>query len=97
LSSRNKYLAADERAQALALSRGLAAARARFVAGERDAAALVAAARVVLAEAPLARIDYVELRDAATLAPVARAEAPVVLAMAVFFGKTRLIDNAVLA
>ncbi len=97
MSSRNAYLSPEERQAALCLSRGLAAARARFAAGERDPVALVAAARSPIESEPLAHIDYVELRDAATLesidADVAR---PAVLAMAVFLGKTRLIDNAVL-
>ena len=106
MSSRNAYLSADERAQALCLRRGLDAAEQAFAGGERDAARLVRVAREHIAAAPLARIDYVELRDAATLAPVApeerverveRVERPAVLAMAVFMGKTRLIDNTVLA
>jgi pantoate--beta-alanine ligase len=96
MSSRNAYLSAGERAQATCLSRGLAAASAAFDAGERSAAALVAAARAVVAAAPLARIDYLELRDAATLAAVERVERTGVLAAAAFFGKTRLIDNTVL-
>ncbi len=97
MSSRNVYLAADERAQALALSRGLEAAEAAFRSGERDAAALVAAAKAPIEAAPLARIDYVELRDAESLAEIRAVERPAVLAMAVFYGKTRLLDNRVLA
>ncbi len=96
LSSRNKYLSADERAQALCLSRGLAAARARYDAGERDATALVAAAVAEIDEAPLGNIDYCELRDAASLDDITTVERPAVLAMAVHFGNTRLIDNTVL-
>jgi len=96
MSSRNVYLSPDERAQALSLSRGLAAAEAAFRDGERDAAALLAAARAPIEAAPLARIDYVELRDADELTPVERVERRAVLAMAVFIGKTRLIDNRVL-
>jgi pantoate--beta-alanine ligase len=96
MSSRNAYLSPDQRAQALALSRGLAAAEALVKAGERDAAALVAAARAPIEASPLARIDYVELRDADELTPIARLERPAVLAMAVFVGATRLIDNRVL-
>jgi pantoate--beta-alanine ligase len=96
MSSRNVYLSAEERAQALSLSRGLDAAAAAFAAGERDAARLVAAARAPIDAAPLARVDYVELRDADELTPVTRVERRAVLAMAVFFGKTRLIDNRVL-
>jgi pantoate--beta-alanine ligase len=56
-----------------------------------------AAARDVVAAAPLARIDYVELRDADSLEALERVARPAVLAMAVFFGRTRLIDNRVLA
>src|SRR5215468_1920998 len=91
MSSRNAYLSADERKDALSLSRGLAAAEARFRAGERDAAQLIEAARGELA----GRVDYVELRDAESLELVPTVERPVVLALAVFIGKTRLIDNRV--
>src|SRR5258707_11750039 len=73
MSSRNAYLSPDERRRALALSRALNAARARAEAGERDAAALVATARDPLA-GEVDRVDYVELRDAATLAPVTTLE-----------------------
>jgi pantoate--beta-alanine ligase len=96
MSSRNSYLSADERGQATCLSRGLAAAEALYASGERRATALVAAARAPIEAAPLARVDYVELRDAETLAEVDTVAAPAVLAMAVFFGRTRVIDNTVL-
>jgi pantoate--beta-alanine ligase len=97
MSSRNKYLSGDERQRATALSRALLAARASFDAGERRAAALVESARAVLL-ASLAgagsRVDYVELRDADTLAAVGdRLDRPAVLAVAAFVGATRLIDN----
>jgi pantoate--beta-alanine ligase len=96
MSSRNVYLTPAQRAAALSLSRGLAAAEAAFAAGERDAAALVAAARAPLAAEPLIRLDYVELRDAAELTDLTRVERPAVLALAAFLDKTRLIDNRVL-
>jgi pantoate--beta-alanine ligase len=96
MSSRNAYLSPEERTRALSLSRGLAAARAAVAAGERDPAALVARARAAL-EGAVDRVDYVELRDAETLAPVARLEREGVLLVAAFVGKTRLIDNARLA
>jgi pantoate--beta-alanine ligase len=96
MSSRNVYLAREERAQAVSLHRGLEAARAAFAAGERSASALVAAARAAIDAAPLARIDYVELRDAISLEPIERVVRPAVLAMAVHFGKARLLDNTVL-
>ena len=92
MSSRNAYLSPDERRRALALSRGLSAARAQAEAGERAAAALVARARDAL-DAEVDLVDYVELRDAETLAPVERLERPAILMVAAYVGKTRLIDN----
>ena len=72
--------------------------RARFTAGERDPVALVGMARAKCEAEALARIDYIELRDAASLEPVEdEVRRPAVLAMAVFIGNTRLIDNTVLA
>jgi pantoate--beta-alanine ligase len=96
MSSRNVYLSPDERRQALALVRGLDAARAAVEAGERSAAAIVAACRAPIEAAADARIDYVELRDADELTPVGELVRPAVLALAVFIGKTRLLDNRVL-
>ena len=96
LSSRNAYLSAEERAAALSLSRGLAAAEALVKAGERDTAKLVAAARAPIEAQARARIDYVELRDADSLELVPTLDRKSVLAMAVFVGATRLIDNRVL-
>jgi len=92
MSSRNAYLSSEERARVLALSHGLFAARDRGAAGERDAAALVATTRAVL-DGRVDHVDYVELRDADTLAPLARLDRPAVLAVAAYVGKTRLIDN----
>jgi len=92
MSSRNAYLSPEERQRALALSRGLEAARQRAAKGERDPAALVAAARAIV-ETAADRVDYVELRDAATLSPIRRLEREAVLLVAAFVGKTRLIDN----
>jgi pantoate--beta-alanine ligase len=93
MSSRNKYLSPDERQRALALSRGLRAARALYDGGERRPDALLGAAREPVTAAAT-RVDYVEVRDAATLSPVVdRVESAVVIAMAAFIGKTRLIDN----
>ncbi len=97
LSSRNAYLSSEQRLAALSLSRGLAAAEAAFRAGERDTQALVAAARAPIEAEPLARIDYVELRDADELTDIVRIERKAVLAIAAFVGTTRLIDNRVLS
>ena len=96
MSSRNAYLSQQQRAQATALYRGLRAAREKLAAGNSDAATLVATARAPIEASPAAKIDYVELRDADSLELIDRIERPAVLAMAVLFGNTRLIDNAVL-
>ena len=93
-SSRNQYLNSDERKQAPVLHKALQAAA---NSGKKSASEIVALAREVINEAPLARIDYVELVDAETLQPVEMAGPNTVLLLAVFFGKTRLIDNIRLA
>ena len=93
LSSRNVYLSAEERERATALSRGLFKARAAWEAGERSAsAAKEMISKEIEASSPT-RIDYVEAVSQALLAPVETLDAPSVLAVAVFYGKTRLIDN----
>ena len=92
LSSRNAYLAPDERRRALALSRGLFAARDAAGAGERDATALVAIGGAAI-DGEVDRVDYLELRAADTLAPLPRLDRPGVLLVAALVGKTRLIDN----
>ena len=89
-SSRNQYLTVQERKQAPVLYQAL---RAAANAGKKSAADVVAIARKVIGEAPLARIDYVEVVDAENLQPVERVGLNSVLLLAVFFGKTRLIDN----
>lgn len=96
LSSRNVYLSPEERKEAPVLHRSLRRAEALFAGGERRAQVLVEAVREELAQAPLARIDYVEVVDAESLVPVKTVESPALLALAVFFGATRLIDNTVL-
>src|SRR5512138_1172784 len=70
LSSRNAYLSSEQRAAALCLSRGLAAAEAAVKAGEKSAAKILAAARTPIEAEKLARIDYVELRDADELTEI---------------------------
>src|SRR5207244_2567567 len=88
--SRNQYLKLEERKEAAVLYKAL---RAAVNGGKKSAADVVAVARKVIAEAPLARIDYVELVSAETLRPIQMAGPNSVLVLAVFFGKTRLIDN----
>lgn len=96
MSSRNQYLSPQERAQALVLKRALDKAVELHAAGERSAAVILAAMRAVLSSAPLAKVDYVELVDDETLDRVTVIEQPALVALAVFVGKTRLIDNVVL-
>ena len=96
MSSRNVYLTPEERAQAPVLFAALRYAEALVAGGERDAAVVVGAVQDRLAEAPLARVEYVESVATTTLTPVARLEGRVLLALAVWFGRTRLIDNTVL-
>lgn len=90
-SSRNQYLDPEERKQAAVLHKAL---RLAATAGKKSASDLVDLARKVIGEAPLARIDYVELVDSETLQPVEVVRPNSLLALAVFFGKTRLIDNS---
>jgi pantoate--beta-alanine ligase len=92
-SSRNVYLDPEQRAQAVALSRGLAAARAALARGERSAAKLVAAVRREWRARPLVREDYVAVVDARSLAPVRTVKGRVLVAVAARLGATRLIDN----
>jgi pantoate--beta-alanine ligase len=97
VSSRNAYLLPDERQRATALYRALEAGRAEYASGGRDPAAVEAAAREVLEDAPGVEPDYVALVDPATFEPVKQAEAGQVLATAARVGRTRLIDNVVLS
>jgi pantoate--beta-alanine ligase len=89
-SSRNQFLSSEERKQAMVLYKAL---RAAANAGNKSATEIVDLVSKVIAEAPLARIDYVELVDAETLQQVETVRPNSLLALAVFFGKTRLIDN----
>jgi len=96
-SSRNKYLNLEERKQAPVLRRALLAAAEKAKAGEKSAKAIVDLARRVIREASLARIDYVDLVDAENLHPIEIVRPKSLLALAVFFGRTRLIDSILLA
>jgi pantoate--beta-alanine ligase len=94
LSSRNVYLSPDERRAATVLHGSLEAARREIARGTRDAAAIVKAAEEELEKEKLARVDYLALADADSFEPLARiAGKPAYLLLAVFIGKTRLIDN----
>jgi pantoate--beta-alanine ligase len=94
LSSRNSYLSAEERRAALVLSASLREAREMIGAGERDAAAVAARVRATIGREPLARIDYIEVVDGEDLRTLEKIGGNTLIALAVFIGRTRLIDNA---
>lgn len=93
LSSRNQYLSVEERRQAPTLRAALLAGRKAWQNGETNPARLRQLIVKKISTASLARIDYVEIADADSLQPIPRAGRNVVMALAVFFGRTRLIDN----
>ncbi len=93
LSSRNVYLHAEERKAATVLSRALRAAAEELGSGVRDALHLQQTMHKILASEPRARVDYAEIVDAETFEPVARVARRTYAVLAVFIGKTRLIDN----
>ena len=96
LSSRNVYLAPEERHAALAISRSLREAQRLHADGERDAHRLRAAISAILATEPLLQPEYVSVADRLTLAELELVNGPAVVSMAVKVGRTRLIDNVVL-
>ncbi len=97
MSSRNRYLDGDQRLAATRLAYGLELAREAYFGGERSAEELLSIVEDTLAPCGFARVDYIELVDAETFRPVERADGDSVLAAAVFFGQTRLIDHVDLA
>jgi pantoate--beta-alanine ligase len=97
MSSRNRYLDADERRQALVLSRALEAVAAEVDAGERSTEALIALARAGIAQEPKVRVDYIAAVHWATLEPVNEVGSGTLFAVAAYVGTTRLIDNFVIA
>ena len=92
-SSRNTYLNDAERKAALCLSRAVFAGMDMVKAGEKNADTVVGMMKDIIEKEPLAKIDYVSSVDAVTMADVHEIKAPVLFAMAVYVGKTRLIDN----
>ncbi len=94
MSSRNKYLDPEQRAQAVILYHSLRAVSAAVNKKSVSAARLKADLKTFLTATPLARLDYVEFFDPATLEPATRVRRGTQMALAVFFGKTRLIDNS---
>ena len=92
-SSRNQYLNLEERKQATVLRKALMKGAAMAGDGETSAARIVSAVRETIEQAPLARIAYADLVDAENLQSIEVVRPNSLLALAVFFGKTRLIDN----
>lgn len=96
MSSRNKYLSGADRTSALCLFRAMQSTRAAYQSGERDAERLRQIVRSIIIAEPAATIDYVEFRADGTLDEVSTVDDHTLLALAVRFGATRLIDNCVL-
>src|SRR5215472_12151174 len=97
LSSRNSYLNDGERETATVIHRSLAKAREAYQAGERTAGKLARVVRTTIEAEPNARVDYVRVADAETLEQLDKLdEQPILVAVAAYIGKTRLIDNIVL-
>ncbi len=93
MSSRNSYLSPEEREAALVLSKAVALGKKMVAEGERDAVKLTDEMKALIETEPLARIDYVKAVNGGTMQPVSEVCAPLLIAMAVYFGDTRLIDN----
>lgn len=92
-SSRNTYLNPEERKAALVLSKAVGLGQELIQKGERNADVIVEKMKQLIEEEPLAKIDYVRAVDAISIQPVAEIKGTVLVAMAVYIGKTRLIDN----
>lgn len=96
MSSRNRYLSAEQRKQAVLLSASLRECKRLFAAGQRSSIDLIADMRVILSQGPLLQPEYIQIVDADTLEDVGWIERPALVAMAVRCGSTRLIDNCIL-
>ena len=95
-SSRNTYLNAEERKAALCLSRSLEIGKAMIAKGEKNVKTIIDAIKAEIEKEPLARIDYVEMVDFNELETLDTVKTPLLCAMAVYIGKTRLIDNFIM-
>ena len=93
LSSRNSYLSAEERRAARVVPESLNLARKALINGEKDPTVIKEIIAEKIATEPLAKVDYIEVVDAGLLKPISRIDGPVVVAIAVFIGSTRLIDH----
>ena len=92
-SSRNTYLNPEERQAALVLSKAVKCGRSLVEGGEKDSAVILKEMKSIIENEPLARIDYVEIVDMNTMKNIDKVKGDVLCAMAVYIGKTRLIDN----
>ncbi len=95
-SSRNTYLSDEERKAALILSKSLKEGKALIENGEKDAKKVIDSIKSLINTEPLAKIDYIEIVSWPTLEPVETIDNKILCAMAVYIGKTRLIDNVIL-
>jgi len=96
MSSRNVYLTEEQHPQALVLSQSLARARELVAAGQKDVAAIISELKTKINQQPAARIDYVQICHQLTLKDQLEVDNDSVLLLAVYIGKTRLIDNGFL-
>lgn len=96
LSSRNTYLDSSERQSALVLSRSLRKARTDFLSGERETEKIRKSMEEIFATEPAAKVQYISIADPASLNEIERIENQALVSMAVYVGKTRLIDNTIL-
>lgn len=96
-SSRNTYLSEEERRAALCLSKSIFLAESLVKDGKTNAEIIKTEMRKVLESEPLARVDYVEVVDSLTIEPVVEVKSGTLIAIAVYIGKTRLIDNTIIA
>ena len=97
MSSRNVYLSPAQRHQAAVLYQALCAAKDRVAQGERSAAKILQLVKAIITKKTPGKIQYVACVDLKTLAPLKKIEGHILIALAVFFGKTRLIDNIVIS
>lgn len=96
-SSRNTYLSVEERQAALILSKTIELAKKLIAEGERDADVVVAKMKANIETEPMAKIDYVKAVNGLTMQQQKEIKAPMLIAMAVYIGKTRLIDNTIIS
>ena len=95
-SSRNTYLSPEERKAAVILSKSLKVGKDLILNGERDSAKVIDAITKVLYTEPLARVDYVSIVDNTNIQPISKIKGEVLVAIAVYIGTTREIDNFII-